>query len=62
MFAAAMLAAQACGKPVLIRVETGGSHGYRPTDKRIAELADQWAFTAAQMQLAPTLPLPAAPR
>jgi prolyl oligopeptidase len=48
-FAAAMQAAQACNKPVLIRVEVGGSHGYRPTDKRIAELADQWAFTAAQM-------------
>jgi hypothetical protein len=34
---------------VLIRVETGGSHGYRPTDKRIAELADQWAFVAGVM-------------
>jgi prolyl oligopeptidase len=48
-FAATLQAAQACNKPVLIRVETQGSHGYRPTDKRIAELADQWAFTAAQM-------------
>jgi prolyl oligopeptidase len=50
-FAAAMQAAQACDKPILIRVETGGSHGYRPTDKRIAELADQWAFVAAQMKI-----------
>jgi prolyl oligopeptidase len=50
-FTAAMQAAQACDKPILIRVETGGSHGYRPTDKRIAELADQWAFVAAQMKL-----------
>jgi prolyl oligopeptidase len=48
-FTAAMQAAQACAKPVLIRVETGGSHGYRPTDKRIEELADQWAFAAAHM-------------
>ena len=48
-FAAAMQAAQACNRPILIRVETQGSHGYRPTDKRIAELADQWAFAAAQM-------------
>jgi prolyl oligopeptidase len=48
-FAAAMQAAQACSKPVLIRVEVGGSHGYRPTDKRIAELADMWAFTVEQM-------------
>jgi prolyl oligopeptidase len=46
-FAAAMQAAQNCGKPVLIRVETQGSHGYRPTDKRIAELADEWSFAAA---------------
>jgi hypothetical protein len=36
---------------VLIRVETQGSHGYRPTDKRIAEVADQWAFAAAQVGL-----------
>jgi prolyl oligopeptidase len=50
-FAAALQAAQSCPKPVLIRVETQGSHGYRPTDKRIAELADQWAFTAAQVAL-----------
>lgn len=48
-FAATMQAAQGCAKPVLIRVETQGSHGYRPTDKRIAELADEWTFTAANM-------------
>jgi len=46
-FTAAMQAAQSCANPILIRVETQGSHGYRPTDKRIAELADQWAFAAA---------------
>jgi prolyl oligopeptidase len=50
-FAAAMQAAQSCGKSVLIRIETQGSHGYRPTDKRIAELADEWAFAAAQMNM-----------
>ena len=50
-FIAALQAAQGCGKPVLIRIETQGSHGYRPTDKRIAELADQWAFAAAQMNM-----------
>jgi prolyl oligopeptidase len=48
-FTAAIQEAQACDRPVLIRVETQGSHGYRPTDKRIAELADQWAFAAAAM-------------
>jgi hypothetical protein len=36
---------------VLIRVETQASHGYRPTDKRIAELADQWAFALANMKM-----------
>ncbi|MEO6212842.1 MAG: prolyl oligopeptidase family serine peptidase [Vicinamibacterales bacterium] len=51
-FAAALQAAQGCDKPVLIRVETGGSHNYRPTDKRVAELADEWAFAAAQMGIA----------
>jgi prolyl oligopeptidase len=45
-----MQAAQGCDKPVLIRIETQGSHGYRPTDKRIAELADEWAFALANMK------------
>jgi prolyl oligopeptidase len=49
-FTATMQPAQGCDRPVLIRVETQGSHGYRPTDKRIAELADQWAFALANMQ------------
>jgi prolyl oligopeptidase len=48
-FAATLQAAQGCNKPVLIRVEVQGSHGYRPTDKLIAERADQWAFAAANM-------------
>ncbi len=49
-FAATLQAAQGCSKPVLIRIETQGSHGYRPTDKRIAELADEWAFALANMK------------
>ena len=48
-FAAALQAAQGCDNPVLIRVEVAGSHGYRPTDKLIAERADQWAFAAHAM-------------
>jgi prolyl oligopeptidase len=48
-FAATLQAAQGCDRPALIRIETQGSHGYRPTDKRIAELADQWAFALANM-------------
>jgi len=50
-FTAAMQDAQACAHPVLIRIETQGSHGYRPTDKTIAELADRWAFAAAAMRM-----------
>ena len=42
---------QGCDKPVLLRVETKASHGYRPTDRLIAELADQWTFAAAQLGL-----------
>jgi len=48
-FTAAMQAAQSCEKPILIRIEVMGSHGFRPTDKLIAERADQWAFAAKQM-------------
>lgn len=51
-YAAALQAAQGCDKPVLIRVEVAGSHGYRPTDKLIAERADQWAFAAEAMGMA----------
>ena len=49
-FAATMQPVQAatagCTRPVLLRVETQGSHGYRPLDRRIAEQADIWAFVA----------------
>jgi len=38
--------AASCTNPILIRVEAQGSHGYRPLDRRIAEMADIWAFTA----------------
>jgi prolyl oligopeptidase len=50
-FAATLQAAQGCDKPVLIRIETQASHAYRPTDKRIAELADEWAFALANMRV-----------
>jgi prolyl oligopeptidase len=48
-FAATLQAAQGCANPALIRVEVQGSHGYRPTDKLIAERADEWAFAAAHL-------------
>jgi prolyl oligopeptidase len=42
----AQAAAPGCDRPVLIRVELQGSHGYRPLDRSIAEQADIWAFAA----------------
>ena len=45
-FAAAVQAAQSCARPVLLRVEAKASHGYRPTERDIAETADRWAFAA----------------
>jgi prolyl oligopeptidase len=49
-FAATMQSVQGaaanCERPVLIRVEAQGSHGYRPLDRRLAELVDIWAFVA----------------
>jgi prolyl oligopeptidase len=48
-YTAAMQLAQGCDRPVLIRVEPMASHGYRPTDRLIAEIADMWAFAAEQM-------------
>jgi len=49
-FAAALQRAQGCPRPTLIRIEVAGSHGYRPTDRVIAEFADLWAFTLANME------------
>ncbi len=45
-FAAKLQYDQGCDNPVLIRIETETSHGYMPTDKRIAQTADVWAFEA----------------
>jgi prolyl oligopeptidase len=45
-YTAAVQTAQGCNRPVLIRVENNASHGYRPTDRLIAEIADIWAFAA----------------
>jgi prolyl oligopeptidase len=43
-FVAALQHAQSCANPVLIDVATQTSHGYMPTDKRIAQAADVWSF------------------
>ena len=51
-FAAALQAAQAGPKPVLIRIETSAGHGAgKPIDKVIQERADQWAFLANVLQI-----------
>jgi prolyl oligopeptidase len=61
-FAAAMQREQSrvggCIKPVLLRVELQGSHGYRPLDRRIAEAADIWAFAAQHTGMKPEPPTP----
>ena len=41
-----------CRRPVLARIQLQGSHGYRPTDQQIAEVADLWTFTADQLGMA----------
>lgn len=44
-FAAALQAAQGCGNPALIRIETNAGHGAgKPTSKRIDEAADIMSF------------------
>jgi prolyl oligopeptidase len=62
-FAAALQHDQGCANPVLIRVETKTSHGYMPTDKRIAQTADIWAFQAHNLGIVkPPSATPPAPR
>jgi prolyl oligopeptidase len=51
-FAAALQHAQAGDAPTLIRIETRAGHGAGiPTDKRIDEIADQWAFLLAELKV-----------
>jgi len=46
-FVAALQAAQICGNPILIRVETRAGHGAgKPVWMQIEDFADQWAFAA----------------
>ena len=56
-FAAALQAAQAGDKPILIRIETRAGHGAgKPTAKIIEETADQWAFLEKTLGFEPKLP------
>jgi len=52
-FAAAVQAAQGGDAPVLIRIETKAGHGAgKPITKVIEEVADKWAFLAANLGMA----------
>lgn len=46
-YTAGLQKARACNRPVLLRVDRGTSHSYQPTDRRLAEITDRWAFIAA---------------
>lgn len=51
-FAAALQAAQGCGRPVLLRVDTDAGHGFgMPLSQAIAKYADMWAFAAEQLRM-----------
>ncbi len=51
-FAAALQAAHAGEKPVLIRIETKAGHGAgKPTSKQIEEIADKWAFVVRVLDI-----------
>jgi prolyl oligopeptidase len=50
-FAAAIQRVQACGNPILLRTTGATSHTYMPTDQRIAQTADVWAFEAFDLGL-----------
>jgi prolyl oligopeptidase len=51
-FTAALQAAQAGEKPILIRIETKAGHGAgKPTTKTIEELADEWAFLVRTLEI-----------
>lgn len=52
-FIATLQACQAGPAPVLTRIETKAGHGAgKPTDKIIAELADEWAFLVKNLDMA----------
>ena len=67
-FAAALQAAAApsgaldAARPLLIRIETRAGHGAgKPTQKRIEEAADRWAFLVRALGMKPVPGAPTAP-
>jgi len=58
-FAAALQAAQICGNPILIRIETRAGHGAgKPVWMQIEDFADQWAFAAQALKMPAPQPPP----
>lgn len=56
-FAAALQAAQGCGRPTLLRVMTQAGHGHgKPTRAVIEEQADVWAFLLRELGVARSAP------
>jgi len=54
-FIAALQQAQACDKPVLIRIETRAGHGQGvPVSKKIEEITDLWAFLVKNLGMNPS--------
>ena len=55
-FTAALQHAQSCASPILLRIETRAGHGAsKPTWMRIEDYADQWAFAAEHLGMAPAI-------
>lgn len=50
-FTAALQAAQACGRPIVLRLARDASHSYASADTAIAERADMWSFIAEQLDM-----------
>ena len=48
-FTAALQAAQACGRPIVLRLARDASHSYASADAAIAERTDMWSFIAEQL-------------
>ncbi len=57
-FAATLQADQACGNPVMLRVETRAGHGAgKPVWMQIEDYADQWAFLVKSLHMEESEPL-----
>ena len=48
-FAATLQAAQACERPILLRISKQSSHGYASQSEEIETLSDMWSFVSAEL-------------